>query len=77
MAWITATTLDDKSANLQSTQIAVILERVPNEPQKGSTVVFAASGQSLDFKESPAELLRAIDTEEHPENPPVPPAQAW
>lgn len=73
MAWITATTLDDKSANLQSTQIAAILERVPNQPQDGSTVIFAASGLSMDFKESPAELLRAIDTE----NPPASPGNIW
>jgi hypothetical protein len=77
MAWITATTLDDKSANLQSGQIAAILERIPNQPQEGSTVFFAASSQTLEVRESPAELLRAIDTEEHPEDPPASPGNVW
>ncbi len=76
MAWIIATTLDGRNANLQTHQIAAILDRVPKEPQQGSQILFT-TGATLDVAESPAELLRSIDTEEHPENPPVPPAQAW
>ena len=76
MAWILATTLEGAEANLQSGQIAAILERVPNEPQQGSDVLFA-SGSRLEVRESPAELLRAIETEEHPENPPAQPGNVW
>ena len=77
MAWIIATTLDDKSANLQSSQIAAILERVSHQPQDGSLVILAASGQTLEVRESPAELLRSIDTGEHPENSPASPGNVW
>jgi hypothetical protein len=76
MAWILATTLDGKHANIQVAQIAAILDRVQREPQKGS-VVLLASGSALDVTESPAELLRFIESEEHPENPPVSPRDAW
>jgi hypothetical protein len=76
MAWISATTLDKKNVNLQSHQIAAILDRVSGSPAEGSEVVLA-SGKTLEVTESPAELLRAIDNEEHPENPPVPPGEAW
>ncbi|HSG38618.1 MAG TPA: hypothetical protein VLE27_03175 [Thermoanaerobaculia bacterium] len=76
MAWISATTLDDRNANLQASQIAAILDRVSGRPQEGS-VVFLSGAPPLEVKESPAQLLRAIDSEEHPENPPVPPDQAW
>jgi hypothetical protein len=68
MAWIIATTLDKRHANLQTRQIAVILDRVPGSPAEGS-VIMLASGETLEVTESPAELLRAIDNEEHPENP--------
>ena len=63
MAWITATTLDDRSANLQTQQIAAILERVPKRPQDGSVVLLAGGREALEVKESPAELLRAADSE--------------
>lgn len=76
MAWITATTLDGTNANIQISQIAAILNRIKGEPREGS-VVLLASGSTLEVKESPAELLRSVDTEEHPENPPVPPPEAW
>lgn len=76
MGWIIATTLDKRHANLQSHQIAAILERVVGSPQEGSLVLLA-SGEKLEVTESPAELLRSIDTEEHPENPPAPPGDAW
>lgn len=76
MAWINATTLDGKNANLQIVQIAAILDRVKGNPGEGS-VVLLASGTTLEVKESPAELLRFIETEEHPENPPVSPRDAW
>jgi uncharacterized Fe-S cluster-containing MiaB family protein len=76
MAWIIATTLDGKHANLQVAQIAAILDRVKGEPQKGS-IVMLSSGSVLDVTESPAELLRSIDSEEHPENPSVSPRDAW
>lgn len=76
MAWISATTLDGRNANLQPSQIAAILDRVAGRPQEGS-VVFLAGAPPVEVKESPAQLLRAIDSEEHPENPPVPPDQAW
>jgi hypothetical protein len=63
MAWINATTLDDRNANLQTTQIAAILDRVPGRPQEGSVVILAGSGETLEVKESPAVLLRAVDEE--------------
>lgn len=77
MAWITATTLDDRNANLHVSQIAAILDRVAGKPQEGSLVYLASGVPPLEVRESPAQLLRAIDTEEHPENRPVPPDQAW
>lgn len=76
MAWISATTLDNRNVTLHSSQIAAILDRVPGEPREGSEVMFAA-GARLEVKESPAQLLREIDNEEHPENPPVSPDMAW
>ena len=76
MAWISATTLDGKNANIHVGQIAAILDRVKGEPREGS-VVHLASGTTLEVKESPAELLRAVDSEEHPENPSVSPREAW
>lgn len=76
MSWITATTLDDKTANLQTHLISAIINRVAGAPQEGSVVILA-SGDTLEVRESPAELLRSIDTEEHPENPPAPPGEAW
>jgi hypothetical protein len=63
MAWITATTLDGRNANLNTSQLAAILDRVPGKPQEGSVVILAASGETLELKESPAELLRAVDAE--------------
>jgi hypothetical protein len=77
MAWINATTLDGKNANLQSSQIVAILDRVAGRPQDGSVVLLATTGGTLEVKESPAELLRAIDSEEHPENPSASPGQPW
>lgn len=77
MAWITATTLDDRNANLHVSQIAAILDRVAGKPQEGSVVYLASCATPLEVRESPAQLLRAIDMEVHPENPPVPPDQAW
>jgi len=77
MAWISATTLDDRNANLQTSQIAAILDRVPKKPQEGSLIILGASGEALEVKESPAELLRAIDSEEHPENAPASPGEPW
>ena len=76
MAWISATTLDGKNANIHVGQIAAILDRVKGEPREGS-VVLLASGTTLEVKESPAELLRSVDSEEHPENPSVSPREAW
>ena len=76
MAWINATTIHKRRANLQSRNIAAILERAPGVPQEGSEVLFS-TGLSLEVVESPAELLRAIDAEERPENAPAPPADAW
>ena len=76
MGWIYATTLDNRNVNLQTTQIAAILDRVPHEPREGSEIRFA-SGTSLEVKESPAELLRSIESEEHPDNPSVSPREAW
>jgi hypothetical protein len=73
MAWIIATTLEGKHANLQTQQIAAVIDRVKGAPQDGSLVLLA-SGSTLEITESPAELLRAIDNQEHPENPP---GQAW
>lgn len=78
MAWIIATTFDDRNVNLQSTQIAAILDRVAGDPAQGSVVILAAGGaEPLEVQESPAELLRAIDTEEHPENRPAQPGNVW
>lgn len=78
MSWISATTLDDRNVNLQVSQIAAILDRVPGRPQEGSSVILAVtSAQPLEVRESPAQLLRAVENEEHPENPPVPPDEAW
>ncbi len=76
MAWISATTLDGKNANLQIPQIAAILDRVKGNPGEGS-VVLLASGSTLEVKESPAELLRAVESEEHPENAPASPGNIW
>jgi hypothetical protein len=76
MAWISATTLDKRNLNLQTTQIAAILDRVQGSPAEGSEVILA-SGKAFEVTESPAELLRSIDQEAHPENPPVPPDVAW
>ena len=76
MAWISATTLDGRNANLHSAQIAAILDRVQGEPRAGSEVLFAA-GARLEVRESPAQLLREIETGEQPENPPVAPDVAW
>lgn len=76
MAWISATTVHKRRANLQSRNIAAILERVPGTPQEGSEVLFA-TGVSLEVVESPAELLRAIENEERPDNAPAPPTDAW
>ncbi|HSK80313.1 MAG TPA: hypothetical protein VLQ45_27920 [Thermoanaerobaculia bacterium] len=74
MAWINATTLDGKNANFQTTQIAAILDRVAGDPRQGSVVILAASNaHPLEVRESPAELLRAIDTGVHPENAPAQP----
>ena len=47
MAWISATTLDDRNANLQTSQIAAILDRVPKKPQEGSVVILA-TGETLE-----------------------------
>ena len=76
MAWISATTLDSRNVNLNSSQIAAVLDRVQGEPGEGSEVMFS-SGARLEVKESPAQLLREIENEEHPENPPVSPDAAW
>jgi hypothetical protein len=77
MAWITATTFDDRNVNLQTSQIAAILDRVSKRPQEGSVIILAGSGETLEVKESPAELLRATDSEEHPENPSAQPGNVW
>lgn len=74
MAWIIATALDDREVNLQTQLIAAILPRLPGAPAQGSSVMLAA-GNSLEVKESPAELLRLIDNEVHPENPPSSPGE--
>ena len=76
MGWITATTLDNRNVNLQTSQIAAILDRVPHEPREGSEIRFA-SGVTLEVKESPAELLRSIESEEHPDSPSVSAREAW
>lgn len=72
MPWIIATALDDREINLQSQLIAAIQARVPGSPDQGSEVLLAG-GSPLEVKESPAQLLRMIDTGEHPENPPSSP----
>lgn len=77
MAWILATTLDDRHANLNTRQIAAILDRVPGRPQDGSMVILAGGGESLECKESAAELLRSIENEERPGDTSAPPTQAW
>jgi hypothetical protein len=77
MAWITATTLDDRDVNLQTSQIAAILERISKRPQDGSVIILAGSGETLEVRESPAELLRATDSGEHPENPSAQPGNVW
>lgn len=78
MAWIIATTTDGRNANFQSSQIAAILDRVSGDPRQGSVVILASSSaEPLEVRESPAELLRAIDTEEHPENRPAQPGNVW
>ncbi len=77
MAWITATTLDDRDVNLQTSQIAAILERIAKRPQDGSVIILAGSGETLEVRESPAELLRATDSGEHPENPSAQPGNVW
>lgn len=76
MSWIVATALDGREINFQTRQIAAFLQRVPGDPREG-TEVLLASGTRLEVKESPAELLRAIDAEEHPENPPGSPDMPW
>jgi hypothetical protein len=76
MAWIIATTLDKKHANLHTNLIAAILDRVPGSPEKGSEILFAA-GAHLEVIESPAELLRSIESEEHPEDASPLPSEAW
>lgn len=77
MAWIIATTLDDRNANLQTSQIAAILDRVPGRPQEGSVVILAGSGESLECKESAAELLRAVENEERPGDTSAQPTNVW
>lgn len=76
MAWISATTLDGRNANLHSSQIAAILDRVQGDPRAGSEVILAV-GVRIEVKESPAQLLREIESGEHPENPDVAPDIAW
>jgi hypothetical protein len=73
MSWITTTTLEGKNANLQTPQIAAVIDRVKGRPQEGSLILLA-SGGTLEVTESPAELLRSIDTDENPQNPP---GQPW
>jgi hypothetical protein len=77
MAWIIATTLDDRNANLQTSQIAAILDRVPGKPQEGSVVILAGSGESLECKESAAEILRSIENEERPGDTSAQPTNVW
>lgn len=77
MAWIIATTLDDRHANLNTFQIAAILDRVPGRPQDGSVIILAGSGESLDCKESAAELMRSIDNEERPGDTSAQPTNIW
>ncbi len=72
MPWITATTLDKKHVNFNTRLIAAILDRVRGAPAEGSVVILA-SGDRVEAAESPAELIRAIEIEEHPENPPAQP----
>ncbi len=72
MAWIIATALDDREVNLQTQLIAAIQARVPGSPGQGSEVQLAG-GSLLEVKESPAQLMRMIETGEHPENPPASP----
>lgn len=72
MPWIIATALDDREVNLQTQLIAAILPRLPGAPDQGSSVILAA-GNALEVKESPAMLLRMIETGQHPGNPPAGP----
>ncbi|HET9225144.1 MAG TPA: hypothetical protein VFR31_00635 [Thermoanaerobaculia bacterium] len=76
MAWISATTFDGRNANLHSSLIAAILDRVQGDPRAGSEILFAA-GASLEVRESPAQLLREIETGEQPESPSAAPDIAW
>ncbi len=77
MAWIIATTLDNRHANLQTSQIAAILDRVPGKPQDGSVVILAGGVESLECKESAAELIRSIETEERPGDTSAQPTNIW
>lgn len=77
MAWIIGTTLDERHVNLQVSQIAAILDRVPKRPQEGCVVILAGSGETLELRESPAELLRSAENEEHPENTSAQPGNVW
>jgi hypothetical protein len=77
MAWIIATTLDERHANLNTSQIAAILDRVPGRPQEGCVVILAGSCESLECKESAAELLRSIENEEHPGDTSAQPTNIW
>jgi hypothetical protein len=77
MAWILATTLDDRHANIHTSQIAAILDRVPGRPQEGSVVILAGGGESLECKESAAELLRSIENEERPGDTSAQPTNVW
>jgi hypothetical protein len=76
MAWIIATTLDDRHANFNTSQITALLDRVPGRPQDGS-VVLLAGGESLECRESAAELLRSIENEERPGDASAQPTQVW
>jgi hypothetical protein len=77
MAWILATTLDDRHANIHTSQIAAILDRVPGRPQDGSVVILAGGGESLECRESAAELLRSVENEEHPGDTSAQPTNVW
>ena len=65
MAWILATTLDNRNANLHTSQIAAILDRVPGRPQDGSVVLLAGGrdrSQNLDtLRRRSEEATRYID----------------
>jgi len=64
------------AGSTDTTLIAAILDRVPGSPQQGSEVIFAA-GTRLEVTESPAELIRSIENEEHPEDASPMPTEAW